>query len=117
MTTEAMTSKAILQMLGERLKQYRIEYPLTQKQLADKSGVSLRCIQRFEKGEDIQTANLVKLLGALELADHVDLLIPDVTNRPSLLLENAKRRQRVRIRKDKSDAPKTGGRFIWGDEK
>ena len=36
-----------------RFKAYRISYPLTQKELSDKSGVSLRSITRFESGEDI----------------------------------------------------------------
>ena len=31
-----------------RFKAYRISYPLTQKELSDKSGVSLRSITRFE---------------------------------------------------------------------
>jgi transcriptional regulator with XRE-family HTH domain len=40
-----------------RFKAYRISYPLTQKELSDKSGVSLRSITRFESGEDISLAN------------------------------------------------------------
>ena len=35
-----------------RFKAYRISYPLTQKELSDKSGVSLRSITRFESGDN-----------------------------------------------------------------
>ena len=43
-----------------RFKAYRISYPLTQKELSDKSGVSLRSITRFESGEDISLVNFMK---------------------------------------------------------
>ncbi len=104
------TSKNMIQRLGERIKNYRIAYPMTQKELAGKSGVSLRCIQNFEHGEDIQLNNFIKLLHALDLAENMDLLIPDMTQRPSAFLEKTKTRKR---------APKTqagDGTFQWGDE-
>ena len=46
-----------------RFKAYRISYPLTQKELSDKSGVSLRSITRFESGEDISLVNFMKYSG------------------------------------------------------
>ena len=45
-----------------RFKAYRISYPLTQKELSDKSGVSLRSITRFESGEDISHHLIWKML-------------------------------------------------------
>ena len=45
-------SKKIIQMLSIRMKNYRIDYPMTQKQLAKKSGVSARSIQMFEIGKN-----------------------------------------------------------------
>ena len=110
-----MTSIEGIRTISEKLKNYRIDYPLTQKQLAEKSGVSLRSIQRFEKGEDIQFSNLIKLLSALDLGSNIDALVPDVTRRPSAFVDKKSRRQRVHIAKDKS-----GGAikpFQWGDEK
>ena len=40
--------------INERIRNYRIAYPLTQAQLAERSGVSLRSIQLFENGADIR---------------------------------------------------------------
>lgn len=112
--SENMTSTAFIAMLASRIKRYRIDYPLTQKELADKSGVSQRSISRFEGGEDIQLSNLVKMLIALDLADHISLLVPDNTRRPSYFLSEEKAKIRVRARKEPGI---TDDRFQWGDEK
>ena len=45
-----LTSQNIRREISEKLKQYRIRYPMTQKELPDKSGVSVRSISRFEGG-------------------------------------------------------------------
>lgn len=114
MDTMNITSYAGIEILSARFKQYRIDYPLTQKELAEKSGVSIRSIQNFEAGKDIQLSNFIKLLRALDLARNLEMLIPDVTIRPSAYLEQTKEKQRVRKKKDSQmsgDAP-----FVWGDE-
>ena len=73
--------------ISERLKQYRINYPMTQKELADKTGISVRSISRFENGEDISLSAFLKILRALELDNHLDVLVPDYKKRPSAYLE------------------------------
>lgn len=109
------TTKEGIHLLSERLKNYRLDFPLTQKQLADKAGISLRSLQRFEKGEDIQLGNLIKLLNALELDKNIQILIPDVTKRPAAFLDKPYKKQRVRPAKE--ERAETAGQFIWGDEK
>ena len=99
--------------LCERLKQYRIYYPLTQSDLAEKSGVSVRSISRFENGEDISLSNFLKLLRALDLDDRMIDMIPDQSKRPSYFLEKETKRRRASVtRNKKGSAP-----FVWGDEK
>lgn len=107
----AIISKEILKELSDRISAYRIEYPMTQKELANKSGVSLRTIQMFEHGNDIQLSNLIKILTALGLADNLSVLVPDVTKRPSMYVDKATVRRRARSKKE----PNYGG-FKWGDE-
>ena len=85
-----------------RFKAYRISYPLTQKELSDKSGVSLRSITRFESGEDISLVNFMKLMNAMELMNNFVNVIPD--------LKNVKTRQRASAKR-KAD---TG--FKWGED-
>lgn len=99
--------------LCERLKQYRIHYPLTQIELAEKSGVSSRSISRFENGEDISLSNYLKLLRAMDLDARMVEMIPDQSKRPSYYLEKETKRRRASATRDKNgSAP-----FVWGDEK
>lgn len=113
MNKDYMTPEAALRELARRSRQYRIGYPMTQRELSDKSGISLRSIQRFEKGEDIQVTNLIRILEALGLSEHMAQLIPDVTDRPSMHLPKYKPRQRARAGKS-GEKPRA---FQWGDEK
>ena len=109
------TAKEGIRTISDRIRKYRIDYSLTQKQLAERSGVSLRSIQRFENGEDIQFGNLVKLLSALELDHNIDVLVPDVTKRPSAFADKTANRKRVHIPKRENEI--LSDHFKWGDEK
>lgn len=112
MEQKYLTSGAYLMALGQRIKQYRVDCQLTQKELADKSGVSLRSLQNLEGGADMQLGNFIKILLALDCADKLDLLIPDMSTRPSAYLKKQKLSSRVRHTKNAPSEP-----FIWGDEK
>ena len=87
---------------------------MTQQELAEKAGVSLRSIQYFEQGSDIRMENLVKILIALHLTDNLTLLVPDMDDRPSAYLKQAQGKTRQRA-SHKKRQPKAGG-FRWGDE-
>ena len=107
---EMMDAGSILKELAQRFKQYRISYPMTQADLADKSMVSLSTIKRFENGEDISLIKLIRLLEALDLHKHMEILIPDQSLRPSAFLEESRPKQRARKRSVKRTEWK------WGDE-
>lgn len=100
-------------ILYERLKQYRINFPLTQNELAEKSGVSVRSISRFENGEDISMSKFICILRALDLCDRFLEIIPDQSKRPSYYLEHEKKRSRASSKRSKKfDEP-----FVWGEDK
>lgn len=106
-----MNYQDYLKSIGERVKQYRINAGMTQLDLENKSGVSVRSISRLEQGASVQLDSLIKILYALNLDGNIDLLIPDQTKRPSYYLkDNVKTKQRVR-KKTKSNET-----FKWGDE-
>lgn len=107
-----ITANEGLRRVSSCMKDYRIDCPLTQKQLADRAGVSLRSIQRFEQGEDIQFSTLIKLLNALGLDGNIDMLVPDVSKRPSAYVDDIVKRQRVRI----SKTAKQLDSFTWGED-
>ena len=106
-----LQNKAIAAELASRFKQYRIDFPMTRTELAEKSMVSVGTIARFENGSDIGLINLIKLLKALELEEKLDLLIPDPQERPSYYVENNTPKKRARKRRQNDDDWK------WGDEK
>lgn len=99
--------------LIKNFREYRINYPLTQKELADKTGISLRSITRFENGEDITLSNFIKLIDALDLTENMKCLIPDQSSRPSSYLEVQYKRQRAGTKKNTDKSKK---KFKWGDE-
>ncbi|MBO5470142.1 MAG: helix-turn-helix domain-containing protein [Lachnospiraceae bacterium] len=99
--------------ISERIRNYRIAYPLTQAQLAERSGVSLRSIQLFENGADIKWNNLVKILSALDLDDNIQMLVPDVTERPSYHVKQNDIRKRVSKKQVKKSQKES---FTWGDD-
>ena len=109
-----LLSNDILTELSKREKAYRIAYPMTQKELADKAGVSLRSIQYFESGREIQLSNLIKIMITLGLGENFDMLIPDMEERPSAYLARARGTVRKRVRKKNPE--KNKGTFKWGDE-
>ena len=96
--------------IGRRIKIYRVSSGMTQEELGEKSGVSVRSISRLEQGSSVQMDNLIRILTALGLDSNIELLIPDQTSRPSYYLrENGN--YRVRARKDDKKQE-----FKWGDE-
>ncbi len=105
-----LSEKAIISEMSERLRQYRIDYPMKRTELAEKAMVSVGTIARFENGQDISLSNLAKILKALDLGNNLDLLIPDPTERPSFYVETSPKRRRVR----RSKAVKSD--WKWGDE-
>src|SRR6056297_130981 len=82
-----LSSLTVLSEIGSRLKTYRIEYPLSQNELADKAGISRRSVTNMENGKDVQFSTLIKVLIALELDSNIDMLVPDPTKRPSYYLK------------------------------
>lgn len=65
-------------MYKSRLKYFREDKGLTQQELADNSGVSLRSIQMFEQGNrDINKAQVVTVL---QLAEALECDVYDIIN-------------------------------------
>ena len=96
--------------LNTRFKNYRVYANISQKELYERSGVSILTISKFENGEDIKLSTFLKLMEAMDLNINGDLLIPDVTLRPSYV-NTEKIKQRV------SSAKKEEAEWVWGEDK
>ncbi|MCQ2178233.1 MAG: helix-turn-helix domain-containing protein, partial [Bacteroidales bacterium] len=68
----------IVSELGERFRSYRIALRLTQKDVAEQSGVSVMTVVRFEKGEggSIRLDTFVSLLRAVQRLEGIVESIP-----------------------------------------
>ena len=83
----------IIQILGERLRKYRIALGLTQAELSAKAGVSKMTIHKFESGTagNISMQTLLSLLRYTGLLGNFETLIPDVPASPYSPIPNRKR--------------------------
>ncbi|MFT4073614.1 MAG: helix-turn-helix transcriptional regulator [Dysgonamonadaceae bacterium] len=76
----------LLLALGELLRESRIKLDLTQKELADKTGLKREYITKIEKGQtDIRLSNLIKLSIGLHL-DKINLNELKILNKDKTLV-------------------------------
>ena len=113
--TRSLSDTAILAELGTRLAQARLDRNLSQDRLATEAGVSKRTIERLETGHSAQLASLIRVLRALDLAEHIDLLIPAPATSPlaQLKLQGRKRERASRQPRGGRSAATT---WTWDDE-
>lgn len=105
------SEEKILKEMGRRIKQYRISMSVTQAELAEKCGVSASTVTRIEKGDDVKISNYIKILSMLNLADNIDILIPEPQPDFKSLFEERPEKQRV-----KSNSKKSNSKWTWGED-
>ena len=123
--TEFHTDEQILQELGTRLKTERIRQKMTQETFAKNCGIAKSTVERFEKGESVQLANLLKMLRTLHQLSGIELLLPVTEPSPMeyLYAKNPKEPERYREVREKtpeygnSSSVKNTENFIWGEDK
>jgi putative transcriptional regulator len=76
------TSDQIEAALCKRLESVRLSRNITQAQLAEKAGVSLRTIGRLEKGQGISVDTFIRVMTALGIQQNLGSLLPDPMVRP-----------------------------------
>ena len=97
--TSLLTDDTVLAEIGSRLNHERTQQELTQAQLSQKAGISKRTLERAESGQSIQFSTFVRLLRALNMIEHLNLILPEDTPTPMQRLNsNNSRRQRVRAK-------------------
>jgi len=71
MNWKSMADPAIVREIGRLIQQMRLNRNLTQKQLAEMSGINRVTISRFESG---RASNLLSLIQILRAFDKLDIL-------------------------------------------
>ena len=91
----------LVRMLGLRFKDYRLRSNMTQREIAEMTGLTIPTIQRFENGlsNNISLGTFLLLLKAVGCINDLDELMPEQPESPYLYKDNKKKAQRVRHRK------------------
>lgn len=84
--------------LGRRFKSYRVALNLTQKEVAEQSGVSVMTLVRFENGEcgSIGLNKFIALMRAIQLLENIYDVIPDMPENLYRKRDRLKQNQRQR---------------------
>ena len=111
---ESQTEATILIELGKRLSQTRIQMGITQAQLALKTGLGKKTVERIEAGASVQLVSFLKLIRELNLIDTLDLLVPEVGAGPMDLLK-LKGKTRKRASTSSSATDEAAPKWEWGE--
>jgi hypothetical protein len=80
MTLKHLTDREIAAFLATRIQRWRIDpkgAALSAKALAERSGMGLTPLRRFEKTGGITLRNLIALMRAMDLLERLEHLVPD----------------------------------------
>lgn len=88
----------LVSMLGGRFRDYRMRSNMTQKDVAEQSGVTINTIHRFENGmvPNMSISTFLLLLKAIRCIDGLDDLLPELPESLYLMKDNGKKAQRIR---------------------
>lgn len=107
MDVYSMTNNEVAERLASAIKAWRVSpngAGMTQADLAQKSGIGLTPLKRFEKTGAITLRNLIALLRALDLLEGLLTLIPDAESPSPLdvLAEAQRKAKQTRKRAPRS---------------
>ena len=88
----------LVRLLGNRFKEYRMRSNLTQREVAEQSGIGLTTIHKFENGTagNLSLSTFLLLLKVIGQINALDDLLPDLPESPYLIRKENKKAQRVR---------------------
>ena len=112
MALVSISPAAIVEELGNRLKQARLNADLTQAEVASRTGLNRRTILNAEKGK-VQLENFVAILASLDMLEQLNLFLPE-QEVPPLQLAKLKGQKRQRASKSSSGKARTKeDKFSW----
>ncbi len=88
----------LVQLLGIRFKDYRMRSRMTQKDVAEQSGLTVNTIHKFENGRvpNLSLSTFLLLMKAIGCINGLDGLMPELPDSLYLIKESGKKAQRVR---------------------
>lgn len=87
----------LIKLLGARFKDYRLRSNMTQKDVAEQSGVSINTITKFENGTtgSMSLSTFLLLMKAIGQIEGLDEMMPELPE-SAYLLNGGKKVQRIR---------------------
>lgn len=96
MINAGLSDPAVLRVLGERLKQQRLDRNITQQELADRAGLSRPTVSDIERGRSASLLSWVRILRVLDLLTNLEAFLPAPLPSPlQLARQQGKQRQRA----------------------
>ena len=88
----------LVRLLGSRFKDYRMRCNLTQKEVAEQSGIGLTTIHKFENGMagNLSLSTFILLLRVVGQVNALDDVLPELPESPYLVRREEKKAQRIR---------------------
>jgi transcriptional regulator with XRE-family HTH domain len=88
----------LVRLLGNHFKEYRMRCNLTQKEVAELSGIGLTTIHKFENGTagNLSLSTFILLLKVVGQIDALDNVLPELPESPYLIRKEERRVQRIR---------------------
>ena len=88
----------LVSLLGSRFKEYRMRCNLTQKEVAEQSGIGLTTIHKFENGtaNSLSLSTFILLLRVVGQVNALDDVLPELPESPYLVRREEKKAQRIR---------------------
>ncbi|MDR2916529.1 MAG: helix-turn-helix domain-containing protein [Tannerella sp.] len=99
----ACTSSQLLQHLGVKMKELRVNANITQRELAEKTGIAEMTVTNMERGKNISLSTFLIILRALNEMDAIyKLCFEPLPDDPLLIWEMQRKKiknKRLRVRK------------------
>ena len=93
----SLSDPAVMNEIGERLKEYRLRKNYSQKELASVAGISVLSVQNLEKGNPVSMTTFISIIRMLRILGNMEALIPELPLSPVELLKlKGKTRERAK---------------------
>ncbi|MEE0906665.1 MAG: helix-turn-helix domain-containing protein [Muribaculaceae bacterium] len=90
----------LISLLGQRFKDYRLRSEMTQKDVAEQSGITINTIHKFENGKagNMSLGTFLLLMKSIGCIQQLDEVLPELPE-SAYLVNEGKKVQRIRHRK------------------
>lgn len=87
----------LISLLGRRFKDYRLRSEMTQRDVAEQSGITINTIHKFENGKsgNMSLGTFLLLMKSIGCIQQMDELLPDLPE-SAYLVNDGKKVQRIR---------------------